>query len=232
MPPHNRRMSLPILYSFRRCPFAMRARFALVAAGCVCEWREVLLRDKPAALREASPKATVPVLVEPDGHVIDQSVEIMLWALRQRDPAGWLQPVHGTLADMLALVGQCDSDFKGHLDRYKYPNRFAGTDALQHRDAARSFLRDLNERTAPAGFLFGDRPAMADMAIAPFVRQFAQVDTAWFAGNIDAPLRAWLRDVMHSALWECAMRKQRPWTPGDPVSVFPPSEATGNAEER
>jgi glutathione S-transferase len=222
-------MSLPVLYSFRRCPFAMRARFALVAADCACEWREVLLRDKPAALREASPKATVPVLVEADGHVIDQSLEIMLWALRQRDPAGWLRPERGTLDDMLAWVGQCDGSFKDNLDRYKYPNRFEGAEGSQHRDAATAFLGALNERTASEGFLFGGRPALADMAIAPFVRQFAQVDPAWFDANVGAPLRAWLEHLTHSALWERAMRKQAPWTQGDPVTIFPPAEATDGA---
>jgi len=214
-------MSLPVLYSFRRCPFAMRARFALLAADCACEWREVLLRDKPAALREASPKATVPVLVEPDGHVIDQSLEIMLWALRQRDPLQWLQLEHGTLAAMLALIDRCDSGFKHDLDRYKYPNRFQGADARQHRDAAMAFLDELDRRIVVAGFLFGARPALADMAIAPFVRQFARVDSAWFDANAAAPLREWLAALTASPLWERAMHKQPPWKPGDPVCVFP-----------
>lgn len=205
----------------------MRARFALLAADRVCEWREVLLRDKPAALREASPKATVPVLVEPDGHVIDQSLEIMLWALQQRDPLQWLQPEHGTLASMLALIDRCDSGFKHDLDRYKYPNRFEGADGARHRDAAMSFLDELDRRIAVSGFLFGARPALADMAIAPFVRQFAQVDVGWFDANAQAPLRKWLGGLTASPLWERAMHKQQPWKPGDAVCVFPVSSATG-----
>ena len=202
----------------------MRARFALLAAHCACEWREVLLRDKPAALREVSPKATVPVLVEPDGHVIDQSLEIMLWALRQRDPTRWLQPEQGTLDAMLALIARCDGGFKADLDRYKYPNRFQGADALHHRTAGMTFLNELDQRIAAEGFLFGSQPALADMAISPFARQFAQVDLAWFEASAGAPLRGWLAALTSSALWERAMRKQMPWTPGDPVCVFPEPE--------
>ena len=110
---------LPILYSFRRCPYAMRARLALLASGQACVLREVVLRDKPQALREASPKATVPVLVLQDGQVIEQSLDIMLWALERHDPQAWLAPTQGDLAQMLALVADHDTAFKPLLDRYK-----------------------------------------------------------------------------------------------------------------
>lgn len=211
---------LPILYSFRRCPFAMRARFALLASGTACELREVVLRDKPAALRDASPKATVPVLVDVDGTVIDESLAIMRWALAQRDPQQWLAPSAGTLDDMLALVAQCDGDFKQHLDRYKYPNRFEGADALQHRAEGGAFLEALETRLRGSRHLFGDAPALADMAIAPFVRQFAQVDAAWFAAAPWPALNAWLSALTESALWAKAMPKFPPWQPGDAVVVF------------
>lgn len=211
---------LPILYSFRRCPFAMRARFALLASGTPCELREVVLRDKPAALREASPKATVPVLVDVDGTVIDESLGIMRWALARRDPQGWLVPSAGTLDDMLALVAQCDGDFKQHLDRYKYSNRYDGVDALQHRAEAGGFLEGLEARLRGSRHLFGDAPALADMAIAPFVRQFAQVDTAWFAAAPWPALNAWLSALTESPLWAAAMPKFPPWRPGDAVVVF------------
>ena len=218
-------MSLPVLYSFRRCPFAMRARFALLAADCACEWREVLLRDKPAALRAASPKATVPVLVQSNGQVIEQSLEIMLWALRQRDPMQWLAPRRGSLDDMLELVARCDDSFKADLDRYKYPDRFEGADAQRHRMAGMAFLNELDRRIAPEGHLFGPRPALADMAIAPFVRQFAQVDAVWFEENAGPSLRGWLAVLTGSPLWDRAMHKQVPWKPGDPVCIFAGPEA-------
>ena len=211
---------LPILYSFRRCPFAMRARFALLASGTPCELREVVLRDKPVALREASPKATVPVLVDVDGTVIDESLAIMRWALARRDPQRWLAPSGGTLDEMLALVAQCDGDFKRHLDRYKYPNRYEGADALQHRAEAGVVLDALETRLRVSCHLFGDAPALADMAIAPFVRQFAQVDAAWFAAAPWPALNAWLSALTESSLWASAMPKLPPWQPGDAVVVF------------
>ncbi|MFZ3121279.1 MAG: glutathione S-transferase [Variovorax sp.] len=211
---------LPILYSFRRCPFAMRARFALLVSGTACELREVVLRDKPAALREASPKATVPVLVDVDGTVIDESLAIMRWALARRDPQHWLAPSGGTLDDMLALVAQCDGDFKRHLDRYKYPNRYEGADALRHRTEAGVFLDGLETRLGGSRHLFGDAPALADMAIAPFVRQFAQVDAAWFAAAPRPALSAWLSALTASSLWASAMPKFPAWQPGDAVVVF------------
>ena len=211
---------LPILYSFRRCPFAMRARLALLASGTPCELREVVLRDKPVALREASPKATVPVLVDVDGAVIDESLSIMRWALARHDPQRWLAPSAGTLDDMLALVAQCDGDFKPHLDRYKYPNRYDGADALQHRTEAGAFLDALEMRLRVSRHLFGDAPALADMAIAPFVRQFAQVDPAWFAAAPWPLLQAWLSALTGSPTWATIMSKYAPWRPGDAVVVF------------
>lgn len=198
----------------------MRARFALLVSGTACELREVVLRDKPAALREASPKATVPVLVDVDGTVIDESLGIMRWALALRDPQHWLTPSAGTLDDMLALVAQCDGDFKRHLDRYKYPNRYEGVDALQHRAEAAGFLDALEARLRNTRHLFGDAPALADMAIAPFVRQFAQVDAAWFAAAPWPALNAWLSALTESSLWAAAMPKFPPWRPGDAMVVF------------
>jgi glutathione S-transferase len=198
----------------------MRARFALLASGTPCELREVVLRDKPAALREASPKATVPVLVDVDGAVIDQSLAIMRWALARHDPLRWLSPALGTLDDMLALVAQCDGEFKQHLDRYKYPNRFEGVDALRHRAEAGVFFDALEARLRVSRHLFGDAPALADMAIAPFVRQFAQVDPAWFATAPWPLLQAWLAALTGAPMWEAIMSKYAPWRPGDAVVLF------------
>ena len=171
--------ALPILYSFRRCPYAMRARLALAISGTVCELREVKLSAKPAAMLAASPKGTVPVLVLPDGQVIEQSLEIMRWALAQGDPEGWL------CRDDPALIARNDGAFKHDLDRYKYPERHS-SDPLVHRESGLAFLRELDARLAAHGQLCGAKRGITDTAIMPFVRQFASVDAAWFEG-VDLP---------------------------------------------
>ena len=213
--------ALPVLYSFRRCPYAMRARFALMASGQRCELREVVLRDKPAELLAASPKGTVPVLVDTDGRVMEQSLDIMLWALDRNDPARWLRPGRGSLADMLVLVAECDGDFKRQLDRYKYPNRFEGADAAEHRANGARFLSELDLRLRDTPHLFGDHPALADYAIAPFVRQFAQTDLPWFTAQPWQALQAWLATLTGSALWADATQKYAAWKPGQARVVFP-----------
>ncbi|WP_418119824.1 glutathione S-transferase [Variovorax sp. 350MFTsu5.1] len=219
MPP-----ALPVLYSFRRCPYAMRARLALVASGQRCELREVALKNKPADMLAASPKGTVPVLVAEDGAVLEQSLDVMLWALRRSDPHGWLQPETGTLQDMLALVAACDEGFKPQLDRYKYPDRHAdGDEPARERGAA--FLRDLEARLSTSANLAGTRTTLADAALMPFVRQFAMVDAAWFGAQPWPRLQAWLSGWTASELFERAMHKYEPWKPGEAGVVFPPAQA-------
>lgn len=220
---------LPVLYSFRRCPYAMRARLALAASGQLCELREVELRAKPVALLAASPKGTVPVLVLPDGEVIEESLDIMLWALRRHDPVGWLQPLRGDMAEMLALVAECDGRFKHHLDRYKYPQRYAGADSLEHRAAATPWLRELDGRLRSGSYLFGSRAALADMAIAPFVRQFAQADAAWFDAQPWHGLNTWLRAWLESEWFARVMGRYLPWEPGSPLQYFPQSQGGAGA---
>jgi glutathione S-transferase len=216
---------LPILYSFRRCPYAMRARLALWASGQVCELREVVLRNKPPELAAASAKATVPVLVLPDGQVLEQSLDIMRWALQRRDPAGWLTPTQGTLQDMQALVARVDGDFKHHLDRYKYPGRYEENstqpNAYLHREAASLLLQELELRLNAQSFLFGQRTSLADMAAAPFVRQFAHVDTDWFAAQPWPRLQAWLADWEASEALAQVMHKYQAWQAGAPAQRFP-----------
>lgn len=206
-------MQSPVLYSFRRCPYAIRARMALIVAGVQYELREVDLKDKQAAMLEASPKGTVPVMVFPDATVIDESLDIMLWALTQSDVTAWLDPQDGRLEEMQALIGRNDSDFKHHLDRYKYPDRYADvpTDPLQHRNQACAFLADLEALLDAKDFLFGPHPSLADIAIFPFVRQFAAVDADWFAG-LDSPrLQAWLAGWQDSNLFTIAMQRHPAW---------------------
>lgn len=214
--------ALPVLYSFRRCPYAMRARLALAVSGQRCELREVVLRDKPAALLQASPKGTVPVLVLP-GRVIEQSLDIMLWALAAHDPEGWLRPDDGDLAAMLALIAQCDGPFKRALDRCKYPNRYPDADPASERAAAHAWLQTLEERLAahPDGYLFGTHAALADMAVAPFVRQFAGVDDAPWQAAPWPRLRDWLVRWQQSPLFARVMLKYEAWRPGAAPLAFP-----------
>jgi len=217
---------LPILYSFRRCPYAMRARLALVVSGGRCELREVVLRDKPQAMLSASAKGTVPVLITPEGFVIDESLDIMLWALEQNDPESWLKPQRGSRAAMLELIAQFDGGFKHHLDRYKYPNRHAdaGT-APDHRAACATHLLALEQRLSDTAFLFGGHATLADMAIAPFVRQFAHTDEAWFKSQPWPRLAGWLADWEALALFDRVMHKYAPWYPGQATTMFPAQDA-------
>src|SRR3546814_8484443 len=159
----------PFLYSFRRCPYAIRARLALLVSRQAVELREVVLRDKPAALREASPKATVPVLILSDGQVVDQSLDIMHWALDRSDPESWMTPQDA------ALIAVNDGPFKHHLDRTKYPERY-GCDPAPHRAAALHLLHALDARLRLSAQLCGATRGLTDMAIFPFVRQFAATD--------------------------------------------------------
>lgn len=200
----------------------MRARLAIAVSGQVCELREVVLRAKPPALLDASPKATVPVLVTTDGTVIDQSLDIMLWALRQNDPAGWLAPEEGGLVAMLDLIAECDGSFKSQLDRYKYPQRFELPGGEPYREQAGTWLAKLDARLAARTFLFGGRAALADMAIAPFIRQFAHTDIDWFQGQPWPHLQAWLASWTQSDLFELAMGKYPVWSEGSSAVLFPP----------
>lgn len=215
---------LPILYSFRRCPYAIRARMGLWVAGQVCELREVVLRDKPGEMIEVSPKATVPVLVLPDGEVVEESFDIMMWALKQRDPENWLAPEEGTPADMIELIEQCEAEFKPHLDRYKYTNRYEEADPDTHRSEAEKFLTVLESRLVRSPFLFGSRKALADFAIAPFVRQFANTDKAWFEASPYPRLQTWLEEFLSLEMFAAVMTKYPQWQPGDDPMTFPEGE--------
>ncbi|NDP62228.1 glutathione S-transferase [Polaromonas sp.] len=224
LPPFSQSLQpLPVLYSFRRCPYAMRARLAIAASDLRCELREVVLRSKPADLLAASSKATVPVLVLPDGQVIEQSLEIMHWALAQNDPYDWLAAGRETLPSMQALIAFNDGEFKQHLDRYKYPNRYRHEHASDeqafaqaHQADAGSWLMELETRLSHHAWLFGDTASLADMAILPFVRQFAHTDRAWFDAQPWPHLKAWLRDWETGPLFQQVMEKYPPWQPGEP----------------
>ena len=209
--------ALPVLYSFRRCPYAMRARLALAVSGQRYKLREVALRDKPPDMLAVSPKATVPVLVVASGEVIDESLDIMLWALRRSDPDHWRSPRQGSMADMQTLIAANDGAFKQQLDRYKYPNRYpqesAGDTprfAHAHRASGAVWLWEL-EPMLDEGWLFGPTASLADMAILPFVRQFSHTDASWFAAQPWPRLRGWLARFEASALYQGVMDKHPSW---------------------
>lgn len=205
---------LPVLYSFRRCPYAMRARMALFASGVAYEHREVALRAKPPAMLAVSPKGTVPVLVLPSSHVIEESLEIMHWALAQSDPEGWLVPPEETAA----LIAENDGDFKRNLDAYKYRARDEITKGSPHREQGLIFLQSLDRRLGRAAHLVGARRTLADVAIFPFVRQFAATDPMWFSRQPLPALHAWLQGHVASDLFAAAMHKHELWA-GTPAIV-------------
>jgi len=217
-PEANPSPHLPILYSFRRCPYAMRARLALQMSGLAVEHREIALKDKPAEMLRASPKGTVPVLVLADGCVLEESLDIMRWALGRRDPDGWMVQDETGREDAQALITQNDGEFKFHLDRYKYPHRYGLPDGVAHRDMARGFLDLLQARLAMYSFLAGARFGLADAAIAPFVRQFAHIDAVWFAAQSWSHLAQWLQDFEASPAFAQVMEKHPVWS-GDAASV-------------
>ena len=205
---------LPVLYSFRRCPYAMRSRLALHASGIELEHREVALKSKPAHMLALSPKGTVPVLWLPEpsgGQVLEQSLDIMLWALQQHDPLDWLPVSDAGMADALALIAHNDGPFKQQLDRYKYPNRSGLDSGAADRDLAAVWLQTLDARLAAQSFLSGRHFGLADAALAPFVRQFAHTDPIWFAAQPWPALATWLAAFEGSALFAAIMHKHTPW---------------------
>lgn len=205
---------VPVLYSFRRCPYAMRARLALHVSGLAHELREVVLKHKPAHMLALSPKGTVPVLWwhgDTGDLVLDESLDIMRWALHQHDPLSWWPATDAALADAMALIAHNDGPFKQQLDRYKYPNRSGLSSGQKDRDLAAVWLHSLSQRLGHQPFLAGDHGGLADAAIAPFVRQYAHTDPVWFAAQPWPALAAWLAAFEGSALFEAIMHKHSPW---------------------
>ncbi len=220
-------VNLPILYSFRRCPYAMRARLGLVASQTTVALREIILRNKPAHMLEISPKGTVPVLLLSDGTVLEESLDIMLWALRQNDPHNWLVPDLGSLDDMLALIEEMDGEFKRNLDRFKYSTRYEDADPEVHYALAIKELTKLAERLKTSPYLFGNRPALADQALFPFVRQLANADKDRFTRHAPASLQKWLAERIDQPEFKSVFgTKWKPWAPEDDLVLFPEEPAT------
>ncbi|MDM1706837.1 glutathione S-transferase [Thiopseudomonas alkaliphila] len=210
---------LPILYSFRRCPYAMRARLGILFAGSQVELREIVLRNKPAQMLAISPKGTVPVLQLSDGQVIDESLDIMRWALQQQDPQQLLD--ESTLTQGYALIEQNDRQFKHWLDRYKYADRYPEMTQLEYRLQGEVFLQQLEQLLLNQRFLLGDKISLADIGIMPFIRQFAHVDRQIFAELPYPNLQRWLNAWLQHPLFLQVMHKYQPWQEGDQVVSFP-----------
>ncbi|MGC6536146.1 MAG: glutathione S-transferase [Candidatus Puniceispirillaceae bacterium] len=201
----------PVLWSFRRCPYAMRARLAIKAAAIDVHLREILLRDKPEPFIKASAKATVPVLVLADGSVIDQSLDIMFWALKQSDPQGWLHIWHDDRDAVQAHFDSLDNDFKHHLDRYKYATRYQGADAELHRMKGAEWLSGWDAKLAEQPALSGDNQGIVDFGTLPFIRQFRIADPKWFDAQDWPYLHRWLNDFLDSDRFAAIMEKYEPW---------------------
>ena len=203
----------PILYNFRRCPYAIRARLALLHAKVNVEIREVVLRNKPKEFLATSPSGTVPSL-KLKNKVLDESLDIMKWALSQNDPTDLMgMPDYG-----FDLISECDGNFKKALDRTKYPNKFPDTDPMESRDTAALFLYKLEKILSPN--LFGTNISMADLAILPFVRQFANIDQDWFYDQDWINLIKWVDNFKQSSVFIRIMTKLAPWQRGDQPIMF------------
>ncbi len=212
---NNNASSLNTLYSFRRCPYAMRARLALKYAGVPVELREVDLDAVPAELTAASSKNTVPVLVTPEGDVIDESWDIVLWALRRNDPDNWLGDNEANVIPADQILEINDFSFKEDLDHYKYFERYPEHPQQYYRERGEEFLEELEEILSELRYLLGDQPSLADIGVFPFIRQFACVDRDWFDQSPYTHLRKWLDEWLASKLFEAVMVKHPVWKPGD-----------------
>jgi glutathione S-transferase len=193
----------------------MRARMAIAVSGVKVELREVVLRDKPPELIAASPKATVPVLVLPENKVIDESLDIMRWALGHNDPEGWLA------SDDQGLIRQNDGPFKAALDRYKYPHRYGLENGTMQRDEGLAILGKLDARLQDRPFFAGPIRGIGDITIFPFIRQFAATDQTWFDAQPLPDLHNWLGKLLSSDLFATVMPRFSRWTAGDAPTIFP-----------
>jgi glutathione S-transferase len=211
-------MNKAILYSFRRCPYAMRARMAIASSGIQVILREISLRDKPQSLRDISAKATVPVLLTAEEKVIDESLDIMMWALRQSDPNAWLSNIN------YALIENNDGPFKQWLDRYKYADRYPEQSQQFYRQQGEQTLLMLEQTLVDSAFLSGNNVTLTDIAIFPFIRQFVSVEQGWFEQAPYPKTRQWLDYLLATELFQLTMYKYSPWNMTDQQQpVFPMS---------
>ncbi len=200
----------------------MRARLSLMVSNQRVQLREIILRDKPAEMLAVSEKATVPVLVLSQTQVIDESLDIMLWALKRNDPDNWLRPQVGTLEEMISLIQSVEENFKPHLDRFKYFTRYEDVDPAEHRQKALAFIEgEIETRLKDKANLFGNSYSLADYAIAPFARQYANADKEWRERKTHPLTLKWLDSFIESSLFKSIMEKHKPWQADDAVTIFP-----------
>jgi glutathione S-transferase len=213
--------ALPILYSFRRCPYAMRARLSIRYSGIAVELREIVLRDKPVSMLDYSPKGEVPVLVLADGTVLEESLDIIHWALLKNDPEHWLPADTDLLRQAMLLIEENVGRFKHNLDRYKYPERYPDEQGPDYRAGGEVFLQKLEQRLNQYHYLLGKHISIADIAIMPFIRQFAHTDKAWFDQAPYPQLQKWLAGILESELFLSVMDKYPVWKQNDVPIYFP-----------
>ena len=205
-------MSHPILYSLRQCPYAMRARIGLLLAKQTVLLRDIVMKNIPSEMLAVSPKGTVPVLVFEDSSVIDESIDIMIWALKQNDPNNLLyihQP--DDYQEMLALIKRNDSEFVEGLNKYKAAARYHDSTEIDYRQLCEPFIYYLEQCLTKNEFLMGANPSLADYAILPFIRQFSRVDRKWYLQAPYPKLQHWLERHYQNPLFSKAMTKYPQW---------------------
>ncbi|MGR0280413.1 glutathione S-transferase [Marinomonas dokdonensis] len=216
---------LPVLYSFRRCPYAIRARYCLALLQVPVALREVVLKDKPAQLLALGGRTTVPQLIDTDGRRYEESADIMHFALSQsklENRVLQLWPTDSRLNFKIhAWINYNDNHFKYWLDRYKYADRYPEHSEEHYRSKACVFLHRLNERLNQQSFLLGEEISLADIAVFPFIRQFSGVDATWFNNSEYDAVKAWLKRFLDSKVFELVMKKYQPWQSGQEEIVFP-----------
>lgn len=203
---------LPILYSLRRCPYAMRGRMGIALSKQQVLLREIVTKDKPSELLASSPKGTVPVLVLPDGQIIEQSLDVMNWALQQNDPQDLLRSSNPTLSQQVhQLIKVNDDEFIGHLEKYRASVRYRNIDTEQRRQACEGFISKLEALLTDQAYFFGQTPSLADFAVMPFVSQFVRVEKKWFVQSEYQNVGRWLRAHLESKLYTQVMKQYPLW---------------------
>jgi glutathione S-transferase len=211
----------PVLYSLRNCPYAMRARIAIYRAKQTVLLRDIVLSNKPEEMIQASPKGTVPVLVLGDGSVIEESLEIMLYILKQSDPSNLLHnDIASALPEMLALIDRFDLEFKGCLEAYKCAKRYREDNIIECRKACQYFIDDLEQRLALHDFIMSDSESLVDIALIPFIRQFARVERQWYLQSPYPKVRQWLNNYLQSLMFSKVMAKYPLWMDNHQTVLF------------
>ncbi|KVX01681.1 glutathione S-transferase [Shewanella frigidimarina] len=214
-------MVLPVLYSLRNCPYAMRARLAIYASNQQVKLRDLVLSNKPAEMLTVSPKGTVPVLVTADNEVIDESLSIMLWAFSQTDPDDYVnKATPNALTEMLAVIAIFDNEFKGHLEKYRCSKRYHEPSLIEDRQQCERYLADLESRLCQYSYLMSDQPSLTDLALMPFIRQFARVERQWYLQSPYPKLRQWLNDYLQSRMFSKVMVQNPMWLDSKQDVVF------------